>query len=88
MDEQERQDLLEELLRALDERGVPAGAWVVEIDQARDALAGVDELLRRLRSAILRGSGSSTGWCAPAELAELLLDRGEMLQQLLMSFGL
>jgi hypothetical protein len=42
----------EELLRALEERGVPEGIWLVDIAQVRRALRDADALLRRLEQAL------------------------------------
>jgi hypothetical protein len=49
-----REGLAEEILRLLEERGVPSGAWLVDIAQARSALREADALLRRLEDAIVR----------------------------------
>jgi hypothetical protein len=38
----------------LELRGVPAGARVIEIDQARRSLHETDDLLRRIREATIR----------------------------------
>jgi phosphoglycerate dehydrogenase-like enzyme len=48
--------LAEEVLRLLEERGVPSGAWLVDIAQARGALRQADALLRRLEEAIVRAA--------------------------------
>ena len=37
----------------LELRGAPQGVWLLEIDQVRASLAAADELLRRMRCAIL-----------------------------------
>jgi hypothetical protein len=49
----EHEQLLEALLEGLRGHGVPQGAWLVEIAQARQALAQADSLLRRLAEAIV-----------------------------------
>jgi hypothetical protein len=54
-----REGLAEEILRLLEERGVPSGAWLVDIAQARGALREADALLRRLEDAIVRAAGGS-----------------------------
>jgi hypothetical protein len=54
-----RDGLAEEILRLLEERGVPSGAWLVDIAQARTALREADALLRRLEEAIVRGASSA-----------------------------
>ena len=41
---QARQGLAEEILRLLEERGVPSGAWLVDIAQVRNALREADSL--------------------------------------------
>ena len=55
-----REGLAEEVLRLLEERGVPSGAWLVDIAQARTALREADTLLRRLEEAIVRAAASAT----------------------------
>ena len=55
-----REGLAEEILRLLEERGVPSGAWLVDIAQARTALREADALLRRLEDAIVRAAASAT----------------------------
>lgn len=55
----EAAELAEEILRALEERGVPAGAWLVDIARVRRALAEADGLMRRLEDAVIRGVASS-----------------------------
>jgi hypothetical protein len=49
----------EEVLRALEERGVPSGAWLVDISRARHALQEADSILRRLEDAIIRAARTS-----------------------------
>jgi hypothetical protein len=55
----EREELADEILRLLEERGVPSGAWLVDIAQARNALQSTDALLRRLEAAIIRSATSA-----------------------------
>jgi hypothetical protein len=55
-----REGLAEEVMRLLEERGVPSGAWLVDIAQARTALREADALLRRLEEAIVRAAASAT----------------------------
>ena len=52
-------ELVGEILRGLEERGVPAGAWLVDIAHVRRSLRDADTLLRRLEDAIIRASESS-----------------------------
>jgi hypothetical protein len=55
----ETSELADEIVRALEERGVPSGAWLVDIARVRRALSEADSLLRRLEEAVIRGAGSS-----------------------------
>lgn len=55
----EAAELADEIVRALEERGLPAGAWLVDIARVRRALAEADGLLRRLEDAVIRGAESS-----------------------------
>jgi hypothetical protein len=55
----EREQLVEEILTALEERGVPSGAWLVDIARVRQDLQAADKLLRRLEEAIIRSANSS-----------------------------
>lgn len=50
--------LLEALIERLRTEGAPAGMWLVEIAQARSALAQTDSLLRRLAEALMSQIGS------------------------------
>jgi hypothetical protein len=52
------ESVAEEVLRLLEERGVPSGAWLVDIAQVRNSLREADALLRRLEEAIVRSAGS------------------------------
>jgi hypothetical protein len=54
-----RDGLAEEIMRLLEERGVPSGAWLVDIAQARSALREADALLRRLEEAIVRAASTA-----------------------------
>jgi hypothetical protein len=54
-----RSELVEEILEALEERGVPAGTWLVDIATVRQDLQAADRLLRRLEEAIIRSAGPS-----------------------------
>jgi hypothetical protein len=55
----ERERLAEEILAALEERGVPSGAWLVDIARVRQDLQAADRLLRRLEDAIIRSASSA-----------------------------
>lgn len=55
MNDQEREELLDALTERLRVEGVPGGVWLVELAQARDQLATLDSLLRRLTDAIVGG---------------------------------
>jgi hypothetical protein len=46
--------VVEALIERLREEGAPAGVWLIDITQARRALAGVDDLLYRLEQSLLR----------------------------------
>ena len=52
----EPRSVAEQVLRLLEERGVPSGAWLVDIGQTRQALRDADALLRRLEDAIIRSA--------------------------------
>lgn len=52
-------DLVENLVRTLEERGLPPGAWLLDIGTVRHALREADALLRRLEQAIIRSASSS-----------------------------
>jgi hypothetical protein len=54
-------ELVENLIAALEVRGVPQGAWLVDISRVRNALQEADGLLRRLEDAIIRDASSSSG---------------------------
>jgi hypothetical protein len=55
----ERERLAAEILAALEERGVPSGAWLVDIARVRQDLQAADTLLRRLEDAIIRSANPS-----------------------------
>jgi hypothetical protein len=55
----ESDELLERLLAAIDARGIPEGAWLIDIARVRRALQDADALLRRLEDAVIRGASSS-----------------------------
>jgi hypothetical protein len=57
----DRDELVERLIAALEVRGVPQGAWLVDISRVRQALQEADGLLRRLEDAIIRDASSSSG---------------------------
>jgi hypothetical protein len=50
--------LADTLIAALEERGVPEGVWLLELEQARLGLRAVDDLLRRLEDAVIRSAAS------------------------------
>ena len=49
-----------EIIRELEQRGVPAGAWLFDIARVRQSLREADTLLRRLEDAIIRSSSASS----------------------------
>jgi hypothetical protein len=51
------ESLAERVLELLEQRGVPSGAWLVDIAQVRRSLRDADNLLRRLEDAIIRSAG-------------------------------
>lgn len=53
MDDQEREELVADLLNAIEIRGLPAGAWLFAVRDARRAITRVDDLLYRLEQALL-----------------------------------
>jgi hypothetical protein len=55
----ETSDLVAEIIDALEQRGAPSGAWLVDIARARHALREADDLLRRMQHAIIRNASSS-----------------------------
>jgi hypothetical protein len=52
-------DLVDEIVRGLEERGVPSGVWLVDIARVRQSLREADALLRRLEDGIIRSPESS-----------------------------
>lgn len=59
VDQAGREVLATQILQVLEERGLPPGAWLVDIGRARHALQDADSLLRRLEEAIIRSASSS-----------------------------
>jgi hypothetical protein len=57
--ESTRSGLAEEIIHGLEERGVPAGAWLVDVARVRQSLREADDLLRRLEDAIIRSAATS-----------------------------
>ena len=53
-------DVVTDVVRALEERGVPEGAWLLDIARVRRSLREADTLLRRLEDAIIRASEPSS----------------------------
>lgn len=51
--------LTEEIVSALEERGLPQGAWLVDVVRVRQALRDADTLLRRLEEAIIRAASAA-----------------------------
>jgi hypothetical protein len=51
----------EELVDALEERGLPQGLWLVQIAQVRQSLQAADALMRRLETAIIRSATPGGG---------------------------
>jgi hypothetical protein len=48
----------EDLLRELEQRGVPDGTWLLDIARIRQELEDADQLLRRLQQAIIDAAGA------------------------------
>ena len=57
----EHEALAEEIVRLLEERGLPQGAWLADVVRVRRALQEADTLLRRLQEAIIAEASSSPG---------------------------
>ena len=55
---EDQPDLVTDLLAKLEERGVPHGTWLLEIEEWRQALRDIDTGLLRLHDAIIRRSRS------------------------------
>jgi hypothetical protein len=53
-------ELVGEIVRELEERGVPSGAWLFDIARVRQSLREADTLLRRLEDAIIRSQSSAS----------------------------
>ena len=51
--------LVEEIVQGLEVRGVPSGAWLIDVARARQSLREADDLLRRLEDAIIRSAETS-----------------------------
>jgi hypothetical protein len=54
MDEETRNVLAAETLAAIEELGVPSGAWLVDLERMREDLHHTDKVLRRMENAIIR----------------------------------
>jgi hypothetical protein len=52
-------DVVEEFFRMLEARGVPEGTWLLDIEQVRGSLQQADDLLRRLKDAVIRSASST-----------------------------
>jgi hypothetical protein len=55
----ERSELVEEIVSELQARGVPSGAWLLDVAKVRQSLREADNLMRRLEDAIIRSSASA-----------------------------
>lgn len=60
MDERERKQLIEDLVGRLRKEGAPEGAWLLDIEHARRCLEESDDVLRRLRDAIIASASGSS----------------------------
>jgi hypothetical protein len=56
MDEETRNALAAQMLAAIEELGVPPGAWLVDIDRMREDLDHTQAVLRRMENAIIRAA--------------------------------
>ena len=54
-----RSELAEEIIQGLEERGLPPGAWLMDVARVRQSLQEADNLLRRLEDAIIRSAEST-----------------------------
>ena len=55
-----RSELAEEMIQGLEERGLPPGAWLMDVARVRQSsLQEADDLLRRLEDAIIRSAEST-----------------------------
>ena len=52
----DRSELMDEIVQALEERGLPPGAWLMDVARVRKSLQEADALLRRLEDAIIRAA--------------------------------
>jgi hypothetical protein len=57
--ERTQSELVSEIVRELEERGVPSGTWLVDIASVRQSLREADTLLRRLEDAVIRSSSGA-----------------------------
>jgi hypothetical protein len=55
----DRSELIEEIVNELQTRGVPSGAWLLDIAKVRQSLREADNLMRRLEDAIIRSSATA-----------------------------
>ena len=53
---EDRSELVDEIVQGLEERGLPPGAWLMDVARVRKSLQEADELLRRLEDAIIRAA--------------------------------
>lgn len=58
-DAAEAADLVAQIIVELENRGVPSGAWLIDIGRVRQSLREADTLLRRLEDTIIRVSSAS-----------------------------
>jgi hypothetical protein len=58
-DAAEAADLVAQIIHELENRGVPSGAWLIDIARVRQSLREADTLLRRLEDTIIRVSSAS-----------------------------
>jgi hypothetical protein len=66
----DEEPIVRELLWQLEQRGVPEGVWLVEIELVRDALRQADRTLTSLHDALIRaaetGGNLNAGRCVVA----------------------
>lgn len=55
----DRSELVEEIVSELETRGVPSGAWLLDLAKVRQSLREADNLMRRLEDAIIRSSAAA-----------------------------
>ena len=53
-------ELAGDIVRELEERGLPSGAWLFDIARVRQSLREADTLLRRLEDAIIRSQSTAS----------------------------